>query len=85
MPDLSVAVQAKVADNEMGLRASATAARTRVLPTGRALRFTSCDIFRVQDGRIIEHWTMGDIAGVLTKCTRASFLTKNCRWSSVAR
>ena len=36
-------------------------------PTGRPLRFTSCDIFRVRDGRIAEHWGMGDIAGVLAQ------------------
>ena len=36
-------------------------------PTGRPLRFTSCDIFRVRDGRIVEHWGMGDIAGVLAQ------------------
>ena len=38
-----------------------------VAPTGRPMRFTSCDIFRVRDGRIAEHWGMGDIAGVLAK------------------
>jgi steroid delta-isomerase-like uncharacterized protein len=38
-----------------------------VPPTGRPLRFTSCDIFRVRDGRIAEHWGMGDIAGVLAQ------------------
>jgi steroid delta-isomerase-like uncharacterized protein len=38
-----------------------------VAPTGRPLRFTSCDIFRVKDGRIVEHWGMGDIAGVLAQ------------------
>jgi predicted ester cyclase len=38
-----------------------------VAPTGKALRFTSCDIFRVQDGLIAEHWGMGDIAGVLAQ------------------
>ena len=38
-----------------------------VAPTGRPMRFTSCDIFRVRDGRIAEHWGMGDIAGVLTQ------------------
>ena len=38
-----------------------------VAPTGRRLRFTSCDIFRVRDGRIAEHWGMGDIAGVLAQ------------------
>jgi steroid delta-isomerase-like uncharacterized protein len=36
-------------------------------PTGRKLRFTSCDIFRLADGKIAEHWGMGDIAGVLAQ------------------
>jgi predicted ester cyclase len=35
--------------------------------TGRKLRFTSCDIFKVADGRIVEHWGTGDIAGVLAQ------------------
>jgi predicted ester cyclase len=38
-----------------------------VAPTGRPMRFTSCDIFRVRDARIAEHWGMGDIAGVLAQ------------------
>jgi predicted ester cyclase len=38
-----------------------------VAPTGKPLRFTSCDIFRIQDGLIAEHWGMGDIAGVLAQ------------------
>ena len=38
-----------------------------VAPTGRKLRFTSCDIFRIADGKIAEHWGMGDIAGVLAQ------------------
>jgi predicted ester cyclase len=38
-----------------------------VAPTGRKLRFTSCDIFKVLDGKIAEHWGMGDIAGVLAQ------------------
>ena len=38
-----------------------------VAPTGRSLRFTSCDIFRVKNGQCIEHWGMGDIAGVLAQ------------------
>ena len=36
-------------------------------PTGRKLRFTSCDIFKVAGGKIIEHWGMGDIAGVVAQ------------------
>jgi predicted ester cyclase len=35
--------------------------------TGKSLRFTSCDIFRVAGGKIVEHWGMGDIAGVLAQ------------------
>jgi predicted SnoaL-like aldol condensation-catalyzing enzyme len=27
----------------------------------------SCDIFRLADGKIAEHWGMGDIAGVLAQ------------------
>jgi predicted ester cyclase len=38
-----------------------------VAPTGRKLRFTSCDIFKIVGGRIAEHWGMGDIAGVLAQ------------------
>ena len=46
-----------------------------IAPTGKALRFTSCDIFRVQGGLIAEHWGMGDIAGVLA-CWRAGVLAQ---------
>nr|WP_198980539.1 ester cyclase [Herbaspirillum sp. ASV7] len=38
-----------------------------VPPTGRKLRFTSCDIFRVAEGKFAEHWGMGDIAGVMAQ------------------
>ena len=38
-----------------------------IAPTGRPLRFTSCDIFLVRNGLIAEHWGMGDIAGVLAQ------------------
>jgi predicted ester cyclase len=38
-----------------------------VQPTGKKLRFTSCDIFRVNNGLIVEHWGMGDIAGVMAQ------------------
>ena len=35
--------------------------------TGKHLRFTSCDIFRVANGKFVEHWGMGDIAGQLAQ------------------
>ena len=72
IPDLKVEIEATVAS---GNRAAASfvysgthnGPLSGVAPTGRALRFTSCDIFRVQDGLIVEHWGMGDIAGVLAQ------------------
>jgi steroid delta-isomerase-like uncharacterized protein len=38
-----------------------------VPPTGKRLRFSSCDIFRIEDGLIVEHWGMGDIAGLMAQ------------------
>ncbi|SMG06881.1 ester cyclase [Paraburkholderia susongensis] len=38
-----------------------------VPPTGRRLRFSSCDIFRISNGLIVEHWGMGDIAGLMAQ------------------
>ena len=72
IPDLKVEIESTVAS---GNRAAASFVYSGthsgtfmgVAPTGRALRFTSCDIFRVQDGQIVEHWGMGDIAGVLAQ------------------
>jgi steroid delta-isomerase-like uncharacterized protein len=72
MPDLKVAIEALVADKDR-VAASFVYTGTHggvyfgVAPTGKPLRFTSCDIFRVQDGLIAEHWGMGDIAGVLAQ------------------
>jgi len=72
LPDLKVEIEAMVADKDH-VAASFVYTGTHsgvyfgVAPTGRKLRFTSCDIFRVQDGLIVEHWGMGDIAGVLAQ------------------
>jgi len=72
IPDLQVVVEAALAA-PFGVAASFVYTGTHsgplmgVAPTGRHLRFTSCDIFRVSGGRIVEHWGMGDIAGVLAQ------------------
>ena len=77
IPDLKVAVETTVASNDM-VAASFVYNGTHggtyfgIAPTGRPLRFTSCDIFRVKDGQCAEHWGMGDIAGVLAQL-RASY------------
>ena len=75
LPDLRVEVETAVADGD---RAAAsfvysgthTGPLLGVDPTGRRLRFTSCDIFAVRDGLIVEHWGMGDIAGILAQLRR---------------
>jgi steroid delta-isomerase-like uncharacterized protein len=72
IPDLRVTIETMVA---AGDKAAASfvyegahgGAYFGVAPTGKPLRFTSCDIFRLRDGRIAEHWGMGDIAGVLAQ------------------
>ena len=72
IPDLRVSVETSLASGD---KAAASfvyegahgGVYYGVAPTGRPMRFTSCDIFRVRDGRIAEHWGMGDIAGVLAQ------------------
>lgn len=72
VPDLTVTIEAMVADDQR-VASSFVYTGTHggtyfgVAPTGRPLRFTSCDIFEVRDGRIAEHWGMGDLAGVLAQ------------------
>jgi steroid delta-isomerase-like uncharacterized protein len=72
VPDLKVATEVVVADKDH-VAASFVYTGTHggtyfgVAPTGKALRFSSCDIFRVENGLIAEHWGMGDIAGVLAQ------------------
>jgi steroid delta-isomerase-like uncharacterized protein len=72
LPDLKVTIEAVVAD-ETHVAASFVYTGTHnglyfgVAPTGKTLRFTSCDIFRIEGGKIAEHWGMGDIAGVMAQ------------------
>ena len=72
LPDLKVSIETTVIEGDK-CAASFVYEGTHegtyfgVAPTGKKLRFTSCDIFRVADGSIVEHWGMGDIAGVLAQ------------------
>jgi steroid delta-isomerase-like uncharacterized protein len=72
MPDLSVAIEAALGTGDMAAASFVYTGTHQgdyfgVAPTGKHLRFTSCDIFRTRDGRIAEHWGMGDIAGLLAQ------------------
>jgi len=72
LPDLKVTTEVVVAD-DTHVAASFVYTGTHnglyfgVAPTGRTIRFTSCDIFRIEGGKIAEHWGMGDIAGVMAQ------------------
>ena len=72
LPDLSVTIETMVANGDK-VAASFVYSGTHqgvylgVPPTGRKLRFTSCDIFAVRGGLIVEHWGMGDTAGALAQ------------------
>jgi steroid delta-isomerase-like uncharacterized protein len=72
LPDLTVTIEAMVASEDK-VAASFVYTGTHqgvylgVPPTGRKLRFTSCDILALRNGLIVEHWGMGDIAGTLAQ------------------
>ena len=72
IPDLSVAIETSLASGDMAAASFLYTGTHKgvyfgVAPTGRSLRFTSCDIFRIRDDKIAEHWGMGDIAGTLAQ------------------
>lgn len=72
MPDLRVSVEQSLAVGDR-FAASFVYEGTHqgpylgVPPTGKTLRFSSCDIFRVAENKIAEHWGMGDIAGIMAQ------------------
>jgi steroid delta-isomerase-like uncharacterized protein len=72
MPDLKVTVESSVVtDGKFAASFIYTGTHGGVFfglpPTGKPLRFTSCDIFAVRGGKLVEHWGMGDIAGVMAQ------------------
>jgi steroid delta-isomerase-like uncharacterized protein len=72
LPDLKVSVQTSLAEAEKTAASFAYEGTHQGLyygvpPTGKRIFFTSCDIFRLGDGLIVEHWGMGDIAGVVAQ------------------
>ncbi len=72
LPDLKVTIQTTVAEDDRVAASFQYEGRHEgvyygVEPTGKRIVFTSCDIFRIADGRIAEHWGMGDIAGIIAQ------------------
>lgn len=72
LPDLAVSIEALVAAEDRVAASFLYTGTHRgtffgVAPTGRTFTFTSCDIFKARDDRIVEHWGMGDTAGVMAQ------------------
>ena len=72
LPDLAVTIETSLAEDDRVAASFLYEGRQEgvyfgVPPTGKRLAFTACDIFRIVDGRIAEHWGMGDIAGILAQ------------------
>lgn len=72
MPDLKVTIQTSLSEGEKAAASFAyegtnTGPYYGFEPTGKRLFFTSCDIFRIMGDKIVEHWGMGDIAGVVAQ------------------
>ncbi|HTR12568.1 MAG TPA: ester cyclase [Roseiarcus sp.] len=72
MPDLKVTVETSLADGDkiaasFAYEGTHTGPYYGFDPTGKRLFFTSCDIFRIADSKIVEHWGMGDIAGIVAQ------------------
>jgi predicted SnoaL-like aldol condensation-catalyzing enzyme len=72
LPDLKVSIQTSLAEGDKVAASFAYEGTHQglyygVAGTGKRLFFTSCDIFRIADGQIIEHWGTGDIAGIVAQ------------------
>ena len=72
LPDLKVSIQTSLAEGDKVAASFVYEGAQEgplygIEPTHKRLWFTSCDIFRVEGGKIVEHWGMGDIAGVVAQ------------------
>ncbi len=75
IPDLRVTIETTVAEDDRVAASFVYEGRQEgtyygIEPTGRRLWFTSCDIIRIANGRIVEHWGMGDLAGIVAQLKR---------------
>ncbi len=69
MPDVEACIEDRViAGDKVVARMSFSATHTQPLlgidPTGRRFAFRTIDIWRVEDGKLAEHWDVVDFAGL---------------------
>jgi steroid delta-isomerase-like uncharacterized protein len=72
LPDLSIEIEAMVAEGDMvASRYTATATDTRGYmgkpPTGKAIRTSAMQMFRFANGKIVESWAVRDDLGTLVQ------------------
>src|SRR5262245_29984874 len=72
MPDLQLRVDGRiVAGDKVVARNTYSATHSRPIsdipPTGRAFTFKTIDIWRIEAGKLAEHWDLTDLAEVLNK------------------
>jgi steroid delta-isomerase-like uncharacterized protein len=70
LPDLSLVVEDRIfADDRIVARCTYSGTHLGVFvgvePTGRKLKFGTIDIWRVEGGKLAEHWDQVDFAGIL--------------------
>jgi predicted ester cyclase len=68
-PDIQMHIEDRIiADDKIVARVTLTATHSRtvlnVAPTGRKISFGTIDIWRVQDGKLAEHWDLVDTVGL---------------------
>jgi predicted ester cyclase len=68
-PDIQMQVEDRIiADDKIAARVTFTATHSRtvanVAPTGRKVSFGTMDIWRVECGKLAEHWDLVDTAGL---------------------
>jgi predicted ester cyclase len=73
-PDLTVTVEDQVAERDLvATRWTATGTHSGVLfgiePTRRRVRVSAMHMHRVREGRLIEHWEVIDLHGLLAQLT----------------
>jgi steroid delta-isomerase-like uncharacterized protein len=75
LPDLRIDVEMQIAEGDLVVnrytsRATDTVGYLGMPPTGRSIRTTAIQIFRIVDGKIVESWAVRDDAGTLRQLGR---------------
>ena len=76
LPDLRLVVEDRIFDGDKIVARSSYTGTQRgpflgVEPTGKEIRFGTIDIWRVEGGKLAEHWDQVDFAGILRQLRAA--------------